>query len=830
MTGRRALVAGLVIAMVAGLAIAWALLDEPGHTNTLVSDMEGRSSNPKAGPGPLDSANGAAAETDNQTSLDSPTGPGSQALGDPIDEDYESMGGGADPKKDSPQPPQPDDEAGEPDASDTAPGAPRTAVNRTGLVETPPVGVPSSARDPTERERAARSRYSSPDSLPHAAAMPEAGTASEKSPLDMAKLAEPEIWAEYWSREGYTPPAMVKTPVRGKLMNLLTNTQVPAAKVRVFTFFPAGSMLSGAVLPVVMEAVTDEHGFFEANLPTPERWPDNYPRFALSFEFENRRIVDCAGFENLRSGEQNEIGVFWAPEEPYELDVSAVTPEQGLTVAATGRIDPRRWETRRAKAIFPLFGPQPVSAGVSKLIGTWDIINDSPFVTLLRSGEPVLTRQCVRNADEVLRSALDGTTTMVFVEEATLDEVIARFRSDGDINIVLADSINGESITITLDIGRCKLRQALDLVADYADLSWRVENGVVIIDESGKAPAAPETAIGRPFIQVVFPNDGNLTLSGTVVDGNGIAVDGAVLTLNVDGEVQVSYSDPTGWFSFAGLPDRALELVATHEQFVPRPLEVTPGEVDTKVELVYRRPKATLRIVDAATGEPVREVWLDGMTLINVYSDADEFGEIAARHLLSPNGVYEFENDLTVILLHIQAHGYKVARVTLKQIQGEVDVAMTPSLKLERRPRDYDAAQTPELFQTDEGEGPGLWSLDDDHWVEYVIDFGEAGGKFDLILGITNHTYGTLPLDNEYLFDVNVWVDGNWVGRMHIASDPTVQQLGRTPIGTEDEDGEPVSTLTGQHTVRLMWMNDRYIPGQLDANIRYESIRFIEVP
>jgi hypothetical protein len=70
------------------------------------------------------------------------------------------------------------------------------------------------------------------------------------------------------------------------------------------------------------------------------------------------------------------------------------------------------------------------------------------------------------------------------------------------------------------------------------------------------------------------------------------------------------------------------------------------------------------------------------------------------------------------------------------------------------------------------------------------------------------------------LFDVDVWVDGSKVGRMQIGSNPTVQQLGRIALGN----------LTGQHTIRLMWMNDRYIPGQLDANIRYESIRFMEVP
>jgi hypothetical protein len=511
--------------------------------------------------------------------------------------------------------------------------------------------------------------------------------------------------------------------------------------VRVFTFFPATNSLGGAVLPVVMETVTDEHGFFEANLPTPERWGDNYPRYALSFEFEGRRIVDCATFENLRGGEHNEIGVFWAPEEPYELKVSATAPETGLTVAATGRVDPRRWESRRAKAIFPLFGPMPLSSSGISLIGTWDIINDPPFISLLRSGESTLTRQCVRST----------------------------------------------------------------------------------IWENRFDPTADPSDIGKPFLPLVFANDGKLTLSGTVVDAEGVAIEGAVLTLGVNGEPQVVYSDSTGWFSFAGLPDKPLELVAAHEQFVPRSLQATPGKVDMKVELIYHRARATLHVLNAQTDEPVTEVWIDGIVRTDAYSAGDEFGNIAdlqPRHFHSATGLYEFESDLVVTVLYIQAHGYQHAKLTNEQVSGEVQVRMAPGVKLERRPRDYDAAETPELFQTDEGEGPGLWSLDDDHWVEYSFNFGEPGAKFDLVLGVTNHTYGTLPLDNEYLFDLDVWVDGNKVGRMQIASDPNMQQLGRIALGN----------LSGQHTIRLMWMNDRYIPGQLDANVRYESIRFMEVP
>jgi hypothetical protein len=30
--------------------------------------------------------------------------------------------------------------------------------------------------------------------------------------------------------------------------------------------------------------------------------------------------------------------------------------------------------------------------------------------------------------------------------------------------------------------------------------------------------------------------------------------------------------------------------------------------------------------------------------------------------------------------------------------------------------------------------------------------------------------------------------------------------------------------------VRLVWLNDSWIPDQLDANIRYQSLKFLEQP
>ncbi|MBZ0135892.1 MAG: hypothetical protein K8I27_05925 [Planctomycetes bacterium] len=86
--------------------------------------------------------------------------------------------------------------------------------------------------------------------------------------------------------------------------------------------------------------------------------------------------------------------------------------------------------------------------------------------------------------DIAVRSALENVTLALSFEGSRLDEVITRFRTEGRVNILRARAVDGET-EINLDIGRVKLRQALDLVCDQADLSWRVDNGAVIIDEEG---------------------------------------------------------------------------------------------------------------------------------------------------------------------------------------------------------------------------------------------------------------------------------------------------------------------------------------------------------
>ncbi|MBX3473409.1 MAG: hypothetical protein KF754_03435 [Planctomycetes bacterium] len=98
--------------------------------------------------------------------------------------------------------------------------------------------------------------------------------------------------------------------------------------------------------------------------------------------------------------------------------------------------------------------------------------------------------------DIAVRSAVENVTLPLLLDETPLDDVIKQFRTEGRVNVIKARDVDG-STGISLDIGRVKLRQALDLVCDQADLEWRIENGAIIIGAQGSSQ-------GRNVVRRVF--------------------------------------------------------------------------------------------------------------------------------------------------------------------------------------------------------------------------------------------------------------------------------------------------------------------------------------
>jgi len=98
--------------------------------------------------------------------------------------------------------------------------------------------------------------------------------------------------------------------------------------------------------------------------------------------------------------------------------------------------------------------------------------------------------------DLAVRSAVENVTFQLTLEDTPLDDVIRRFRTEARVNILRSKDVPGDT-PISLDAGRVKLRQALDLVCIEADLAWRIENGAIIIGTT-------DSAIGQNVVRSVF--------------------------------------------------------------------------------------------------------------------------------------------------------------------------------------------------------------------------------------------------------------------------------------------------------------------------------------
>ncbi len=180
-------------------------------------------------------------------------------------------------------------------------------------------------------------------------------------------------------------------------------------------------------------------------------------------------------------------------EDPYNAEVARL--KQIATKLESGQRDRNAWEQYNLNWRMTMQGiinanKMPLHDVTLPNYEQWRLINDRA-IRVEAEGQTQMSKE-----DIAVRSALESVSISVEFE-ADLDDVLARFRAEGRINIVRSRNVPGDT-PISLEFGRLQLRQALDLMCDTAELSWRVENGAVVIDAADAAP-------GRNAIRRVFP-------------------------------------------------------------------------------------------------------------------------------------------------------------------------------------------------------------------------------------------------------------------------------------------------------------------------------------
>lgn len=342
-------------------------------------------------------------------------------------------------------------------------------------------------------------------------------------------------------------------------------------------------------------------------------------------------------------------------------------------------------------------------------------------------------------------------------------------------------------------------------------------------------PGSEAPQIQEPFEPLVFEAAGFAEISGQVVDAQGAGVPNATVYAAGDNETPSVLSDSLGFFRFEKPPKKTSMLAAAHDDYISTTLaNVPPGTTGARIVFSHRKPVLRFRLRDQLTQQFITSI------SVKLFKPDDPKSSAIPKafqvlDLSSAAGDYFVKSEALLGRLTLEKVGYFPLTVldpvaTQAQQSGEWTLWLNPGRKLEVRPRDHSGTERADRWfsEPDKPDDPAIWTYWSQHWIEYTLDFGAApepgieGGHFDLVLGCRNQGI----VDNNYQFQVKVFVDDTERGTLTILANTLTEQFGRLSLGQ----------LSGIRRIRLVWQNDSWIPDQLDANIRYQSLKFLEQP
>ncbi|MBX3459029.1 MAG: hypothetical protein KF696_03555 [Planctomycetes bacterium] len=606
-------------------------------------------------------------------------------------------------------------------------------------------GAAQQPRQPTprEREEAARVSTGRPALAERLARTP--GASGVKSSLQ--KSPEQEKWEEGWRADGITPPPMTPTPVTGKIMSEQAREGLAEASVHLMTFFPLDGVAGGPLLPVVTEFKTDAQGNFTGSVPASKLAPQGFPIAAIGVSWEGKRILAAMPIKVLDVGQNNALGIFWAPEIPFVLTCDCTQFNGALSVVSSGELNAQRiHKLKRSEflASFPAFPVTPRDAeakegkpapGFAELVGTWGP-GTMPYISL-RDGTELLRTQRPKNAS------------------------------------------------------------------------------VVSSKSSGPLP--------EPFETLVFLNESYKPMGGMVSDADGMPVQGAVVATRGGAIQHVAVTDAGGWFFMENPDEKTNALLVTHDQYIEVLHSAQPGDTTVQITLGPKRPLIRLHVIDRQTTQPITDLSIKVVGNHPWGKDKGKAMPAQVVELAASDGRYTLQWPVEVRNITLEKLGYFPKLISKPAADGtEIAIELSPGRKLEITPRNYTSVQQADRWFPDPNNGPGIYTAWSHHWIEYEVDFGDApaegeqGGFFDIVLGCTNQGI----VDNEYQFVVDIYIDDEKKRTLNIMADSITVREGRASLGA----------LSGVHRIRLMWTNDKWIPDQLDANIRYATLKFLEQP
>lgn len=307
--------------------------------------------------------------------------------------------------------------------------------------------------------------------------------------------------------------------------------------------------------------------------------------------------------------------------------------------------------------------------------------------------------------------------------------------------------------------------------------------------------------------------DAPLPISGTVTTASGRGLQGAVVEARTGPSAPgiTAATDADGSFRFDNPPSPLTTFRVSHPEYITKDFAHSPDQVRPSLILDERRPSIAINLRDSVTNNPVPAV---RAVLFGVTPDPKAAPPVLTLDLASATGDYTLTAPWTVGSIVFQREGYfeKSLATPDNNPESAIEVRMVEARLITLTARDA-VARSDRWYDHEASSLRTYWQ---NEWLEFEADWGSEAAAFDLELGLRN--YGLV--DHAYAFKVRIELDGNEVDVLTVAASQSHTVTARLPL----PPGQ------GLRRIRVTWLNDRYIPDQLDANIIVDHVKFHQRP
>lgn len=302
------------------------------------------------------------------------------------------------------------------------------------------------------------------------------------------------------------------------------------------------------------------------------------------------------------------------------------------------------------------------------------------------------------------------------------------------------------------------------------------------------------------------------SLRGSVTAQNGGALQGAVVTALTNGSApsQTAITGPNGDFRFAKAPLTIRAFQVSHNDYLTQEFSAAKSGQSPVLILQNRRPNIPMLLTNSVSGDPIPNV---KATLRSNAAPGQPF-EQTVLNLQNPTGQYQLTAAFPIGQIIFEREGYfrKVVNNPENYPTATLETKMVEARIIHLTARD-NVSKSDRWTEIGESSLVTYWSQ---KWLEFEVDYGDEATAFDMEIGVRNHGL----IDHKYKFDIRVDIPGEASQRIKILASQSDTLTARLVCAPK----------TGVKKFRMTWLNDRWIPKQLDANILVDWVKFHQRP